>query len=95
MLGSTPSVYHIVGIDDFTGDDQADILFRNTTPATSRSGRSPTTSWLSAAGGRLDLAAYHVVGTGDFDGNGANDILFRSDNGELVDVAAQQRRASC
>ena len=39
--------------------------------------------------------AFHVVATGDFDGNGSNDILFRNDNGQVVDVAAQQPRASC
>ena len=29
VLGSTSNAFHIVGIDDFTGDHQADILFRH------------------------------------------------------------------
>ena len=83
ILGSTAPVFHIVGIDDFTGDQQADILFRHD--------NGDIALWQVANNALAGVpkvigstsTAYHVVSTGDFDGNGAKDILFRGDNGEL------------
>ena len=85
MLGSTAPVYHIVGIDDFTGDGQADILFRHD--------NGDIALWQVAnnqlaVGRRWSARPRRPITssrTGDFDGNGAKDILFRGDNGELVE----------
>jgi hypothetical protein len=84
VLGSAPNVYQIVAVADFTGDHQADILFRNIGTGEIAEWQVANNQLLSAQVVGSTANTYHVVGTGDFDGNGANDILFRHDNGELV-----------
>jgi hypothetical protein len=73
-----------VAVDDFTGDGQADILFRhdNDDVAIWRVANNALAGAPTVVGSTS--TNYHVVGTGDFDGNGSNDILFRNDDGELA-----------
>ena len=71
--------------NDFNGDGQSDIFWRNDSGAFS--------SWLGSTNGGYinnDAAAagfvsvdWHIAGTGDFDGDGRVDLLWRNDNGSL------------
>ncbi len=66
--------WHVVGIGDFDGDGESDILWRNDNGAVA--------VWLmngfqTKAAQILSVVStdWHVVGTGDFDGDGRSDIL--------------------
>ncbi|UBF30067.1 Ig-like domain-containing protein (plasmid) [Kovacikia minuta CCNUW1] len=82
--------WKIAATDDFNGDGQADILWRNTSTGNNDSGR--TVLWLMngvALSSSPDIgtvsAAWSVVGTGDFNGDGQSDIFWRnSSNGQNV-----------
>ncbi|KGQ20815.1 hypothetical protein LF41_22 [Lysobacter dokdonensis DS-58] len=64
--------------NDFNGDGQSDILWRNT-------GSAAAQIWLSANSATQQAVttaslAWNVVGMGDFDGDGSSDILWRNQN---------------
>jgi serralysin len=78
VLGSTSSQYHIVAVDDFTGDGQADILFRhnNGDIAIWRVANNVLAGAPAVVG--ATSSSYHVVASGDFDGNGTITVTWLS-----------------
>jgi serralysin len=80
--------WSIVGINDFNGDKDADMLWRNTDGTLVEWGLNGTaigfTSALTFNGVAVNPdASWHVVEIGDFNGDARSDILWRNDNGAL------------
>jgi hypothetical protein len=82
------SSWSLAGINDFNGDKDADMLWRNTDGTLVEWGLNGTAigfvSALTFNGVAVDPdASWHVVEIGDFNGDGRSDILWRNDNGTL------------
>ena len=79
--------WHVVGDDDFNGDNVRDVFFQNDNGAVAM-----WTIASAATGTVLGMWAgiqnpgptWHVVGTGDTDGDGNAGILWQNDNGALA-----------
>jgi probable HAF family extracellular repeat protein len=81
--------WSVAGIGDFTGDGDADILWRNSNGSlvewlmngsTIESTATPTYQGSAVSPG----ASWSVAGIGDFNGDGADDILWQNTNGSLA-----------
>ena len=82
--------WSIVGVGDFNGDGDADILLRNANGSladwTMNGSQIASAQLLTAGGSPVNLdASWSVVEVGDFNGDGKADILLRNTNGSLVD----------
>jgi FG-GAP-like repeat len=80
----------IVGITDFNGDNQADILWRNTNGSlvdwTMSGGTIVNSSGVTLNGvAILPDASWSVLGVGDFNGDGMSDVLWRPTDGALAE----------
>jgi len=82
----------VVGISDFNGDNQADILWRNTANGSlvdwSMSGGMLTNASGVTANGATVLvdASWSALGVGDFNGDGMSDVIWRhSTDGSLAE----------
>jgi hypothetical protein len=82
-LGILPNSWQIVGLRDFNGDGNADLLWSNT--------NGDTRIWLmtgAQVSQTTDLGVvpngWSIVGTGDFNGDGYGDILWRNTNGDTA-----------
>ena len=74
-----------MAVDDFTGDQQSDILFRDETNGDIAIWRvaNNALAGVPAVIGSTSQA-FHVVAHRRFDGNNSFDILFRNDNGDVA-----------
>jgi hypothetical protein len=83
-LGSVATVWSVVGIGDFDGNGNLDILWRDTS--------GNLAIWFLNSSGVVTSSAslgnvptnWFVAETGDFDGDGKSDILWRDDLGHDV-----------
>ena len=82
-VGSVPAAWSIVGVADFNGDGQADILWRHTSGA--------VVAWLMNGATVASVATvgsassdWSIVGVADFNGDGKADILWRHASGAVV-----------
>ena len=84
MSGGAGNDWHIVGIGDFNGDGNDDILWRNDSGVVVewQMNGSQVLSAQAVSGAGPD---WHIVGTGDFNGDGKSDILWRNDIGQVVE----------
>jgi len=79
--------WHVVGDNDFNGDNADDILFRNDDGSlVIWTVALATTGGVSGmyAGTQNPGPTWHVVGTGDIDGDRKAGILWQNDNGALA-----------
>jgi ELWxxDGT repeat protein len=80
--------WSVVGIGDFNGDGNSDLLWRNANGSLQEWQMAGTTI---ASSGSITFngaaitpdATWHVVEIGDFNGDGSSDILWRNDNGSM------------
>ena len=86
VVGSTSSLYHVVGTGDFDGNGANDILFRHDD--------GEVVVWLLDSAGQLLTAPqsvgtagnqFHIDGTGDLNGDGRSDIIFRDVGGNVIE----------
>ena len=82
QIAIAPLSYQVVGLDDFNGDGNADILWRNISGVVhilEMDGNS------ILPGGSTELGlvplAYQIAGLADFNGDGNTDILWRTTSG--------------
>ena len=81
--------WSIAAISDFSGDGNADVLWRNSDgklAVWTMNGSTILTSGLVTMGGVTVTpgASWSVAGTGDFDGDSRSDILWRNSDGTLA-----------
>jgi len=79
--------WHVVGDNDFNGNNADDILFQNDNGALAMwTMTSAATGAIAGtfAGTQNPGPSWHVVGTGDTDGDHTAGILWQNDNGALV-----------
>jgi len=82
--------WHVMGIGDFNGDHQDDVLWRN-------DGGTVTYWFGQGEGGFIGNGNvyvtlsndWNIVGTGDFNGDGRDDVLWRSESGVVTDWLGQ------
>jgi ELWxxDGT repeat protein len=85
------ATWSIVGISDFNGDGNADVLWRNSADGTlvdwTMNGTTITSSSVLSAGGVAVTpgASWSVIATGDFDGDTRADVLWRNTDGTVVE----------
>ena len=79
-LGNPGPSWHIVGSEDFNGDGNADILWRNDDGTPAIWLMNGTT--LIGGGGLANPGpSWDIAGTGDFNGDGNGDILWQNSDG--------------
>ena len=84
------ATFSVVGLSDFDGDGNTDVLWRSTSGALidwTMNGSVITASANITSNGALVQpdASFSVAGVGDFSGDGKSDILWRGTSGALVD----------
>jgi Ca2+-binding RTX toxin-like protein len=84
------ATFSVVGLSDFNGDGNADVLWRSTSGAlvdwTMNGSVIAASANITSNGAPVQPdASFSVAGIGDFDGDGKSDILWRSTSGTLVD----------
>ncbi|MBW0005827.1 MAG: VCBS repeat-containing protein [Hyphomicrobiales bacterium] len=93
-LGGNPvapnASWNVVGVGDFNGDGQANLLWRNTNGSVidwTMNGSQITSSQNVTLGGTpvTPDASWNVAGIGDFNGDGKSDVLWQNTNGSLID----------
>jgi hypothetical protein len=80
--GNVPNGTLNVGIGDFTGDGQDDLLFQTGANIASWRIVNNQITQIQLLGSKP--ADYQIVGVDDFTGDHQSDILFRRDNGEIA-----------
>ncbi|MBV9978310.1 MAG: VCBS repeat-containing protein [Hyphomicrobiales bacterium] len=93
-LGGNPATpdasWNVVGIGDFNGDQNADLLWRNANGSVidwTMNGAQIASIQNVTLGGAPATpdASWNVAGIGDFNGDGKSDILWQNTNGSLID----------
>ena len=84
------ATFSVVGLSDFSGDGNTDVLWRSTSGALidwTMNGSVITASANITSNGALVQpdASFSVAGVCDFNGDGKSDILWRSTSGALID----------
>jgi hypothetical protein len=84
-VGNMPATWSVVGVGDFNGDGNSDILWEDTSGDLAIWEMSGTTilNPNSSSVGNLSTV-WAVAETGDFNGDGKSDILWRDTSGDLA-----------
>ena len=82
-LGSRTTDWQLVGLGDFTGDNNADILWRNAAGQTDL-WKIVDGNWAGSSSlGTQDLS-FQPAGVGDFNHSGVDDMLWRDGSGHTI-----------
>jgi hypothetical protein len=82
-LGKVGSEWHVVGVGDFNGDGQGDILWRADNGAIATWQMDHAHIQSNQVIGKVG-AEWHVYGTADLDADNKADILFRNSDGSVT-----------
>jgi hypothetical protein len=88
-IDTSDPTWKVVGVGDFDGDGQDDILLRNTSThavGALRMDGSAVTSFIPINPGSPNRAGWTIRGIGDFKGDGVADILWQNDTTKALIV---------
>ncbi len=82
-IGNMATNWSVAGVGDFSGDGNADILWRSTSGALELWEENPSGGFTDVFLGNPGTS-YQVAEVGDFNGDGLTDFIMRSSSGEVV-----------